>query len=559
MKITTTFLALMSFGISFSQLLGVYEFTGAGSCPNQNPNVTVQPSNSEFYSFSMQNVFCVSTQNVFNTKSWNTSAIFNSSEFLQFGVRTISCDRLTIDSIIFDYRNTATGGSPTWYLRSSIDNYSSDLATGVSSTVTGMLRDTIVLDPSSFSLLADVKFRIYLTSMGSAGAAFRVDNVKVYGKETFVGTVDYYLDNDGDGYGTGDPFPSCTNPGGYSLNNLDCDDNNAAINPGTFWYQDNDGDGFGNDLAFEMGCTSTFANPVTNSDDCDDSNPSLNPNTIWYQDLDNDGFGDDNITETGCDIADLSIINPILIGGDCNDNDHRIHPNTIWYEDADSDGFGDPFLTETGCVSNLENPVLIDGDCNDDDAYINPNQYEDVCDNDGVDNNCDGSIDENYDYYACTGEPLPHDYYYADVDGDGFGGELICYCPDPGYGVFDSEDCDDNNPNIYPGAPEILNNGIDENCDGVDGYLSISEITNTSLKLYPNPGTENFFIASSSLALGENYLRITDINGKLVFESKLNITESYFMEIPSATFLKGVYQIEIQNASQIVRANWVKL
>jgi len=32
--------------------LGIYEFTGAGACPNQNPNVTTQPANSIFSSFS---------------------------------------------------------------------------------------------------------------------------------------------------------------------------------------------------------------------------------------------------------------------------------------------------------------------------------------------------------------------------------------------------------------------------------------------------------------------------------------------------------------------------
>ena len=49
-----------------------------------------------------------------------------------------------------------------------------------------------------------------------------------------------------------------------------------------------------------------------------------------------------------------------------------------------------------------------------------------------------------------TLEPSPH---FIDADGDGVG---------------DTVDCDDNNPLIYPGAPDTLCNGVDEDCDGFD-------------------------------------------------------------------------------------------
>ncbi|MFK7960353.1 MAG: DNRLRE domain-containing protein [Phycisphaerales bacterium] len=61
--------------------------------------------------------------------------------------------------------------------------------------------------------------------------------------------------------------------------------------------------------------------------------------------------------------------------------------------------------------------------------------------------------------------------YFQDADGDGFGDPAVSIettdpVPPAGF-VADDTDCDDMNPDVNPGMPEICENGIDDNCDGV--------------------------------------------------------------------------------------------
>ncbi len=93
-----------------------------------------------------------------------------------------------------------------------------------------------------------------------------------------------------------------------------------------------------------------------------------------------------------------------------------------------------------------------DDDCDDSDPNIHPG-VEEICD--GLDNNCDGEIDEGV---AIT--------FYLDADEDGFGDPNISEerCEQGVDSVPNNNDCDDSDPNIHPGVEEVCN-GLDDDCD----------------------------------------------------------------------------------------------
>ncbi|HJN76500.1 MAG TPA: MopE-related protein [Myxococcota bacterium] len=99
-------------------------------------------------------------------------------------------------------------------------------------------------------------------------------------------------------------------------------------------------------------------------------------------------------------------------------------------------------------------------DCDDGDVGVHPDANE-FCD--GIDQDCDGDIDE---------DAIDATLYYPDADGDGYGileGRLKS-CEDEldGYmsGGTGQWDCDDDDPDVHPAAEEVCDNGVDDDCDG---------------------------------------------------------------------------------------------
>ena len=175
---------------------------------------------------------------------------------------------------------------------------------------------------------------------------------------------------------------------------------------------DADGDGF----AVEGG--------VCGHVDCDDANPNVYPGAPEV-----------------CDNIDDDCDGLVDEGGVCRqynyycDKDSDTHVNDV--ADGACLGYG---CWPAGC-----SPARGD-DCNDDDALVYPGAPE-VCDN--IDDDCDGLVDEG----GVCGPVC------SDADGDGFAVEG---------GVCGHVDCDDANPNVYPGAVEVPYDGVDQDCDGFD-------------------------------------------------------------------------------------------
>ncbi len=162
----------------------------------------------------------------------------------------------------------------------------------------------------------------------------------------------------------------------------DCDGLVDSDDPDTVgvptWYGDADGDGHGG-LEFQLEACEPAPGYVPSSDDCDDLDAASYPGA----------------TEI-CDLAD----------NNC-DGDVDEGVGSTFYEDADGDGSGNSSVSVTACEA-PSGYVANAQDCDDYNATTHLGAYE-LCD--GIDNDCDGVIDEH---------AINASTWYLDADGDGY-------------------------------------------------------------------------------------------------------------------------------------------
>lgn len=295
--------------------------------------------------------------------------------------------------------------------------------------------------------------------------------------QTYPGASEIDDDEDNDCDGQIDEALDTTDDDldGFSEASGDCNDNDSSVKPGGVEvpYNGQDDDCLDGDL---VDVDLDGYNGGTNGPDCNDDDNTINPaaTEIPYNNVDEDCSGG-ALTDVDGDGYDGG-----SKGTDCNDADAAIHPDATEtpYDTIDQDCIGGDLVDVD---ADGYRAVQVGGDdCQDDNAAIHPAAPEAE---DGIDNNCDGRIDETTDAFDDDGDgysevdgdcndadldifPGSIEIPYDGIDDDCSGDDLTDVDEDGFAGGTDGDDCDDTASAIHPGVEEICGDEVDENCDG---------------------------------------------------------------------------------------------
>lgn len=245
------------------------------------------------------------------------------------------------------------------------------------------------------------------------------------------------------------PRQSTRTSDGYSVADGDCNDEDSSIYPGATELPydgiDQDCDNGDRVDADGDGHTSTRAG----GDDCDDSNANTHPGAVEIadgQDNDCDGQVDNHLDTSDDDGDGFSEAQ-----GDCNDFEPAVHPKGVEVPyngidqncngldldvDLDVDGDGNT-ASSTWVCTQPAGYVPDSSDCDDGQASVSPEASEV---GNGIDDNCNGNIDETLGGASCkaikdTNPAATDGIYPLDPDGSGGNDPISAYCdmtPDGG-------------------------------------------------------------------------------------------------------------------------------